>query len=207
MTSSYSTMLLSALACFDDTMPLSIGDALAMLADAGDNVLSDALDLSRDARPPSRAVFLGCGVLTGSARESGLKVLELAHGQIPTLWDSTLGFRHGPKAVVDTGTRIYVFISGDAHTRRYDLDAANEIRAQFGEQAVIVLGASGTGADLVVPTIGNDAWSSVLYVLAAQIHAIVWSDALGVNVDNPFAEGNLSRVVAGVTLYPFSEGR
>ena len=72
---------------------------------------------------------------------------------------------------------------------------------------MIVLGASGTGADLVVPTIGNDAWSSVLYVLAAQIHAIVWSDALGVNVDNPFAEGNLSRVVAGVTLYPFSEGR
>lgn len=207
MTSSYTTMLLSALACFDDAMPLSAGDALSSLADAGDRVLRDALDLATGTQPPSRAVFLGSGVLTGSARESGLKVLELAHGRVPTLWDSTLGFRHGPKAIVDGSTRVYVFVSGDAHTSRYDLDLANEIRAQFGKQAAIVLGASGINPELVVPTIGNDAWTSVLYVLAAQIHAIVWSDALGVNVDNPFAEGNLSRVVAGVTLYPFAPDR
>ncbi len=207
MTSSYSTMLLSALACLDDAMPLSVGEALSGLADAGERVLLDALGLAAATPPPSRAVFLGCGALTGSARESALKVLELAHGQVPTLWDSTLGFRHGPKAIVDAGTRIFVFVSSNPHTRRYDTDAANEIKAQFGNRVAVVFGESDVEPDLVVPTIGNDVWSSVLHVLAAQIHAISWSDTLGVNVDNPFAEGNLSRVVAGVTLYPFTADR
>lgn len=207
MTSSYSTMLLSALACLDEDMPLPVGEALDGLADAGERVLHDALDFAAGTRPPSRAVFLGCGVLTGSARESALKVLELAQGQIPTLWDSTLGFRHGPKAIVDADTRIYVFVSSDPHTRRYDMDAVNEIRAQFGDHTAVVFGASDIHPDRVVPTVGNDVWSSVLHVLAAQIHAVSWSDELGVNVDNPFAEGNLSRVVAGVTLYPFKADR
>jgi tagatose-6-phosphate ketose/aldose isomerase len=44
-------------------------------------------------------------------------------------------------------------------------------------------------------------------VLAAQMLAIAWSDALGINVDNPFTEGNLSRVVEGVTLYPYAAAR
>lgn len=205
MTSSYSTMLLSALACLDSKMPLPVTEALEMLAAAGERLLRDALALVEgNAQLPSRAVYLGSGSLTASARESALKVLELTHGKIPTLWDSTLGFRHGPKAVVDDETRVYILVSCDPQTRRYDLDAANEIRAQFGSDAAVVLGAREAGVDLVVPTIVNDAWTSVLYVLVAQINAISWSDALGVNVDNPFAEGNLSRVVAGVTLYPFT---
>ena len=207
MTSSYSTMLLSALACLDSRMPLPVAEALETLADAGEQLLRDAHALvGNDTRLPSRAVYLGSGSLTASARESALKVLELTHGKIPTLWDSTLGFRHGPKAIVDDATRVYILVSGDPQTRRYDLDAANEIRAQFGNSAAVVLGAREAGGDLVVPTVGNDAWSSVLYVLVAQMHAIAWSDALAMNVDNPFAEGNLSRVVAGVTLYPFTSG-
>ncbi|QPC91785.1 SIS domain-containing protein [Mesorhizobium sp. INR15] len=204
MTSSYTTMLLSALACFDPHPPLALGETLGRLADAGETVLDAALLVARAGRrPPSRAVFLGCGPLTGSARESALKVLELAHGNIPTAWDSTLGFRHGPKAVVDAETRVHVLMSSDPHTRRYDLDAANEIRAQFGAGCAVTLGPDKANVDLHVPMIGNDAWSSVLYVLAAQIQAIAWSDALRINVDNPFTEGNLSRVVDGVTLYPY----
>jgi fructoselysine-6-P-deglycase FrlB-like protein len=208
MTSSYTTMLLSALACFDEHPPLALAETLDRLADAGETVLDAArLVASSGRRPPSRAVFLGSGVLTGSARESALKVLELARGNIPTAWDSTLGFRHGPKAVVDAETRVHVFISSDPHTRRYDVDAANEIRSQFGAGCVVALGADKASADLHVPLVGNDAWTSVLYVLAAQIQAIAWSDALHINVDNPFTEGNLSRVVDGVTLYPFSTAR
>lgn len=208
MTSSYSTMLLSALACLDDHPPLALLEMLERLAVAGEAVLGAALALARSSpKPPARAVFLGCGALTGSAREAALKVLELARGRVPTAWDSTLGFRHGPKAIVDAETRVHVFVSADPHTCRYDIDAANEIRRQFGDATVVVLGATGTGADLTVPVVGNDAWSSVLYVLAAQMLAIAWSDALGINVDNPFTEGNLSRVVEGVTLYPYAAAR
>ena len=201
MTSSYSTMLLTALACLDERPPLPPRSALQHLAAAADDVL-DASQRLLDASPcPTRAVFLGSGALTGSARESALKVLELAAGRIPTAWDSTLGFRHGPKAVVDSDTLVHVFVSNDPHTLRYDLDAADEIRRQFGPRSVVVQGADSDRADLHVPLVGNDAWTSVLHVLAAQIRAIGWSDRLAIDVDNPFAGGTLTRVVAGVTLY------
>jgi fructoselysine-6-P-deglycase FrlB-like protein len=208
MTSSYSTMLLSALACLDHRPPFPVVEAIDRLATAGETVLSRAVQLAADVgtTPPSRAVFLGSGVLLGSARECALKVLELSAGRIPTSWDSTLGFRHGPKAVVNDTTRVHLMISSDSHTRRYDLDAANEIRAQFGPASIVTLGAMSEGVDFHVPVVGNDAWTSVLFVAAAQIQAIVWSDMLGMNVDNPFSASTLTRVVQGVPLYPFARG-
>ncbi len=204
MTSSYTTMLLSALACLDDRAPLAIGEAISRLANGAEDVLAQALRLAKDdPHPPSRAIFLGSGALTGAARECALKVLELARGKIPTAWDSTLGFRHGPKAAVDERTRVYVLVSGDRHTSKYDLDAVNEIRQQFGDCSVVTIGADMAAMDIHAPFVGNDAWTSALYVLVGQILGTSWSDALNVNVDNPFTEGNLSRVVTGVPLYPF----
>ena len=204
MTSSYSTMLLSALCCLDEHAPAPASAVLEQLANAAEHVLGQSLRLARSVpRPPSRAVFLGCGALTGAARECALKVLELTRGRIPTAWDSTLGFRHGPKAIVDGETQVYILVSSDPHTRRYDLDAADEIRQQFGHRSIVTFGCEKAGMDMHIPFIGNDAWTSVLYVLAMQIQAIAWSDTLLINVDNPFTEGNLSRVVSGVSLYPF----
>jgi fructoselysine-6-P-deglycase FrlB-like protein len=206
MTSSYSTMLLSALACLDDRPPLPLVETIDRLAAAAEHVLARAVKLAFDvgATPPSRAVFLGSGVLLSSARESALKVLELSAGRIPTSWDSALGFRHGPKAVVNKTTRIHVMVSNDSYTRRYDVDAANEIRTQFGSHAVVTFGSESQGVDFHVPFVGNEAWTSVLFVLAAQIQAIVWSDMLRLNVDNPFSTRTLTRVVQGVPLYPFA---
>src|SRR6185369_16976892 len=51
-----------------------------------------------------RVVYLGSGALTGLAREAALKLLELTAGQVVSYWDSPLGFRHGPKAVLEQGT-------------------------------------------------------------------------------------------------------
>jgi fructoselysine-6-P-deglycase FrlB-like protein len=207
MTSSYSTMLLSALACLDDNPPLPLAAAIDHLSAAAEEILPQSLRLARSTmQRPSRAVFLGCGALMGTARECALKVLELAKGNVPTMWDSTLGFRHGPKAIVNADTRVYVLVSGNPHTRLYDLDAANEIRSQFGAPSVSTLG-DGSEMDIQIPLVGNDAWTSVLYVLAMQMQAIAWADALSTNVDNPFTEGNLSRVVTGVSIYPFGAAR
>jgi fructoselysine-6-P-deglycase FrlB-like protein len=207
MTSSYSTMLLSALACLDDHPPMPVAEAISLLASAAEAVMAQSLDLARSAgaKTPSRAVFLGSGVLQGAAHESALKVLELSAGAISTLWDSTLGFRHGPKAIVDANTRIHVLVSGDAHTRRYDMDAANEIKAQYGANTVLTLGPNKHEVDLHVPTVGNDAWTAVLYVVAAQMQAIVWSEVLGLEIDNPFSGGTVRRVVEGVILYPMEQ--
>ena len=104
MTSSFTTMLLSALACLDqiDTamLPKIAQQARQMLADLADTPVTR----------PERAVFLGSGALKSIARESALKVLELTSGQTGTQWDSTLGYRHGPKAAVNGATQVYVML-------------------------------------------------------------------------------------------------
>ena len=94
-------------------------------------------------------------------------------------------------------------IHPDAHTARYDNDVATEIRAQYPQAQVITLG--GRDADVDVQATGDARWDAVLYVLAAQVWGVQWSAELGYNIDNPFeGQGNLSRVVAGVTLYPLA---
>ncbi|MCA0270739.1 MAG: ROK family protein [Proteobacteria bacterium] len=200
MTSSYSSMLLTALACFDPCPPASAGQMFGRVADGLDRFLGDAFDRLNAVQRPLRAIFLGSGPLTGSARECALKVLELAAGRIVTAWDSTLGFRHGPKAVVDQDTLVFVLESSDPYTRQYDRDLATEIGRQFGPRSILTIG-DAEDADIRVANVGNDAWGSVLRVVVAQVLAVVWSDQLGMNVDDPFAGRNLARVVTGVTLY------
>lgn len=198
MTSSFSTMLLTALALFDRLVPESeVSARLATLSADLARLLPQFATFAQAARKPERVVFVGSGPLTYAAREAALKVMELAAGQIPALWDSTLGFRHGPKSFVRGATDIWVFGSDDPHTARYDADLVAELRAQFPGSVTTFVG---PGGDLAVPTGG---WGIILPVVLAQVMAVIWSDALGLPVDDPFAgQGTLSRVVSGVKLYP-----
>lgn len=198
MTSSFSTMLLTALAVFDLSASGSEtkGRLETVSADLSAH-LSAFTTFAQAARRPERAVFVGSGPLAFAAREAALKVMELAAGQIPALWDSTLGFRHGPKSFVRGATDIWVFGSADPHAARYDADLVAELRGQFPQSLVTLVGPKG---DVDVPTAG---WGIILPVVLAQVLAVVWSDGLGLTVDDPFAgQGTLSRVVSGVTLYP-----
>ena len=72
MTSSYSTMLLYALACFDDLPLTDIGPRLELMAAAGRDVLAAANRIAATLPPPQRVAFLGGGELGGVARESAL---------------------------------------------------------------------------------------------------------------------------------------
>lgn len=194
MTSSFSTMLLTALALFD--APCDVPARLNTLADALDTLLPQFATTAR----PDRVVYVGAGPLAFAAREAALKVMELSAGQIPALWDSTLGFRHGPKSFVTDGTVITIFCSGHQPTAAYDADLAAELRKQFPQAQVETIGASG---DILVPMPFGPAWSAPLCIAAAQIRGVLWSEELGLNVDDPFAEqATLSRVVSGVKLYP-----
>ena len=49
----------------------------------------------------NRIVYLGNVALKGVSQESALKMLELTAGQVATMYDSPLGFRHGPKSIID----------------------------------------------------------------------------------------------------------
>lgn len=196
MTSSFTTMLLSALTCLSD---FDAGQQLPALADQANTLLQTVAD--KHITRPDRAVFLGSGALTGIARESALKVLELTAGKTVTQWDSCLGFRHGPKALVDSSTHVFVLLHPDEHTAQYDHDMAAEIRAQFPSISVTTIGPDG---DLALTSSGDVRADAALFVLPAQILAAQWSADLQLPVDDPFQGQNLSRVVSGVTLYPFA---
>lgn len=195
MTSSFSTMLLTAAALFDASLPATgTPDRFATLADALASLLPSFISQARATRRPARAVFAGSGPLAFAAREAALKVMELSAGQIPALWDSTLGFRHGPKSFTTPGTDLWLFRSADPMTRAYDNDLLAELGTQFPDAIV-------TAPE--VPQPFGDLWSAPLYVALAQVLAVTWSAALGLNVDDPFAGlGTLTRVVSGVKLHP-----
>ena len=190
MTSSYSTMLLTALAIFDPDRPEGVFEELAGAARL---VLPQMASRAAHMAMPARVVITGSGALKFTAREAALKIMELAAGQIPALWDSSLGFRHGPKSFVAEGTHVFVLVSSDPDIARYDRDLAVELTRQFDCIEVTEL----TGSDL------PDRWGGVIQAVACQVIATVLSDRLGLNVDDPFkGQGTLSRVVADVKLYP-----
>ena len=158
-----------------------------------------------------RFVYLGSGPLEGLAQESALKLLELTAGEVVTYFDSPLGFRHGPKSVLDADTLAVVYLSTDPYTRRYDLDIVAELRAQLGEDAVTVIstepipddagvcgGAAGPRRPATTPWSRWRTWCS----------PSTWRCSPRWNTrktpDNPFPSGEVSRVVRGVTIYPMT---
>jgi fructoselysine-6-P-deglycase FrlB-like protein/predicted NBD/HSP70 family sugar kinase len=201
MTSSYSTMLLYALACLDSLPIQDIGTVLRGLAEAGQTLLAQGQKIAAELRPPQRVVFLGGGELLGAARECALKVLELTAGKVAAFWESPLGFRHGPKSLMDEHTRVIVLLSADDYAQQYDLDLVEELRRQYAAEQVLTVGPEGTQANLSFSRVAQG-WGVPLYVIPGQLLALYWSTRLGLQVDNPFPEGRLSRVVNGVTIYP-----
>ncbi|KZL05437.1 putative tagatose-6-phosphate ketose/aldose isomerase [Pseudovibrio axinellae] len=205
MTSSFTTMVLTALCVFGQENPEKIAKNMEELGQAAEMVIAASDHLAQQLTAPQRAVFVGSGPLMFVARESALKVMELAAGQIPAIWESSLGFRHGPKSFVTAGTKVFLFISNNPHSRKYDLDLAAEIKAQFGKDTLLTIGNT-NDADIRIPCLLDDGWTSVLNVLVAQWLGIFWAEELGLNVDNPFeGQGTLTRVVSGVKLYALEE--
>ncbi|RSM47003.1 SIS domain-containing protein [Amycolatopsis balhimycina DSM 5908] len=207
MTSSFTGMALAALLAFGVDVDV---DALAR---AGSAVLDGAAEHAPaiSGAKPARLVFLGSGPLRGLAREAALKCLELTRGEVVGLADSALGFRHGPKSVLDERTIAVVFLSIDPHARRYDVDIARELVQSLGEERVVVVGGDDAGevggariwpvpSPPGVPVAGY----ALLVVIAAQTTALACSLALGVTPDNPFPEGEVNRVVQGVVIHEFA---
>ena len=211
MTSSFTSMLLSILLI----MCGQNDSAVKSLADAAAAIFRTRLDSIRDLADGGygRVVYLGSGPLTALARESALKLLELTAGKVVTYFDSPLGFRHGPKAVIDDQTLVIVFVSSDEYTREYDLDIIAELRTNTGLGRVIgiaseALPSSPDDVWVLEELDGlNDAFLAVGYVVVAQILGLSFALNLHMTPDNPFPGGEVTRVVKGVAIHPLTQPR
>jgi len=202
MTSSFTSMLLTALALLSPE-PLSASAArieqLAALAESWIAAQADVWHYHGQSKI-NRIVYLGGGPLEALAREAALKVLELSGGRILALSNSPLGFRHGPKSVVDAQTLVAVFRSQDEHVRRYDQDLLNELQRDRIAGALLSIDGRELGAPAELP----DAWLAAAYVVFAQVLALHHSVRLGLTPDNPFPDGTVNRVVQGVIIHPYA---
>ncbi|MCF3961436.1 SIS domain-containing protein [Streptomyces fuscigenes] len=208
MTSSFTCMTLAALlslggAAYDGVAERLARAAERLIEDGGaGRVIGGLVD-----RAPERIVFLGSGALKGLAAESALKVLELTGGALVALSDSSLGFRHGPKAVLNGQTVVVVYVSNDPYTRQYDEDIVAELRAGLAPGSVVTVSAGAgpeAGGTVPLPDLGDvdDAALALPAVVCAQLIALRSSLGRGIRPDNPFPSGEVNRVVQGVILHP-----
>ncbi len=156
-----------------------------------------------------RVIYLGSHGLRGLARESALKLLELTDGRCVATYDTPLGFRHGPKTVVNPRTLVTVFVSNDPYTRQYDLDLLAELGRDRVAARVIAVTARPVdpidGVEVVaVPRLAqlDDVDLVVPFVSLAQMLAFHASLRFGLSPDSPNAAGTVNRVVQGVTIHP-----
>ncbi len=140
MTGSYSSMLLTGLLIAFGDDPSFCRQQVQQVVDAAKKIIARDLDPIRKIAEKDfeRAVFLGSGALFGTATEAGLKLQELTDGQIICKADTYLGFRHGPKAVIDQSTLIVYFFSNNPYVSQYEYDLLPAMKN--GNSALFQLG-------------------------------------------------------------------
>ncbi|HJB45615.1 MAG TPA: SIS domain-containing protein [Candidatus Mediterraneibacter surreyensis] len=216
MTSSYSNMYLATYLCFHLNELDKVLEEVGKIGAAGQNFLDNKYGIAQqivDDYDFKRIVYLGSNTLKGTSQESALKMLELTAGRVVTMYDTPMGFRHGPKSIVDDTTLTVVYLSDDPYTRQYEVDLVKEMSGQRkGNKIVAVMRSQDDEvAALVDYTVSydlDDAYENVLlgldYILFAQTLAVLKSLSLDITPDNPCPTGEVNRVVKGVTLYPYT---
>ena len=120
MTGSFSCMTLSALLVFDTASDDDKRQWVQAIAAMGKEVVAREAEIQAVLDQDfERIVYLGSGSLGGLTRETRLKVLELTAGQYATMFDTSMGFRHGPKSFVNDKTLLFDLVSNNAYTRQF----------------------------------------------------------------------------------------
>lgn len=216
MTSSFTNMYLAAYLCFQlDNLDQTVSNVEEVVA-AAEQYVTTKYSIAKeitDAYAFERIVYLGSNSLKGVAQESALKMLELTAGRVVTMFDTPLGFRHGPKSIINDQTLIVVYISDNPYTRQYEIDLIKEMsQERKGNKIVAVISQKdeqiATLVDYVVCYTISSPLENVLlgldYILFAQTLATFKSLAMNITPDNPCPTGEVNRVVKGVTLYPYT---
>ena len=216
MTSSYSNMYLATYLALNLDRLDEITAAVEKICAAGENFLNNQYNEVAKIVADfdfNRIVYLGNIALKGVAQESALKMLELTAGKVATMYDSQLGFRHGPKSIIDDNTLTVAYLSDDEYRRRYELDLIKEMSGQRkGNKIAVVYNRECEEVKELVDytvkfNVGEDMENIMLgldYVMFAQTLAVMKSLSMGITPDNPCPTGEVNRVVKGVILYPYT---
>jgi len=219
MTSSYTGMLLAGLLVTRINELDELKDQVGLLVYYGQKILEEYSSKIKMFAEENfrRAVFLGSGPLYGTACEGHLKLQEMTDGEIICKKDSYLGFRHGPKAVIDQDTALIYIFSNNGFVRKYEDDLVKSItddRLEF-RKSIGILERNGHRDDFDLSVVLsaeeshkkqlNEEFLPVCSILPLQLLAFYRSLTLGYQPDNPSVSGSISRVVEGVTIYPLEK--
>ena len=212
MTSSYSGMLLAGLLLAKINELETLESNVATVIDYAQQFIFQHAEAFREIAKLNfkRVVFLGAGSFYGTATEAALKVQELTNGEVIAKNDSFLGFRHGPKAVVNESTLLVYFLSSsDEYALRYELDLINSMKK--GTSSMLEIGISETAvSELNLAYMFyfsengkklDDDFLPLCYILPAQLLGFYKSIQLGLHPDSPSVNNDISRVVEGVQIY------
>lgn len=206
MTNSFSSMLLASLLIFDTSLEnkKDLVEKLAGIARetyARAEEIEKLIDFDFD-----RVAYLGSGPLGKLTKEARLKILELTAGEVVTIFDSSMGFRHGPKSFINDKTLVVSFVSGNDYTRQYDLDILDEIKADGIAPKIIAVTNEDVNRDyqFILKSEGlRDAYLAVGYAVIAQLISLITSLRVGNTPDNPSKSHTVNRVVKGVTIHEY----
>ncbi len=215
MTSSFSCMLLATLLTFDIKNLEQNKKYVDIISDKADFILDndwkeiiELVELGCE-----RVVYLGSGALKGLCQEMALKNLELTSGKTVTVCESVLGFRHGPKSIINDNTLVIFMNSINEYTNLYDMDLIKEIHGDVGNHKLAVISYKKNDelnslCDKYIEINGEDVpeiYTLFNYMLFGQMFGLFSSLHLGISPDNPRPDGTVNRVVKGVIIHPYNK--
>ena len=212
MTSSFTSMMLTALLVFDPTEFSVKAERFEVVSSLARKVLDNAADVKELVDLDfNRVIYLGAGPFFGLAHEAQLKILELTAGQVATMYESPVGFRHGPKSLINENTVVLVFGTTTDYTRKYDLDLVREVAGDQIARRVVLLSDQASGLENVKEValgcggVLNDIYRVFPYIVYAQLFALLTSLKVENKPDTPSPTGTVNRVVQGVIIHDYQK--
>lgn len=212
MTSSFTSMMLTALLVFDKADLAAKAEKVSALMTLSQEMLDSAEAIQKMVSLDyNRVIYLGAGPFFGLAHEAQLKILELTAGQVATMYESPVGFRHGPKSLVNEKTVVVVFGSTDSYTKLYDLDLVREVAGDEIARKVILLTDQKEDLENVEQVIfssqqlADDVYRVFLYIVYGQLFALLTALKVNNRPDTPSPTGTVNRVVQGVIIHSFDK--
>lgn len=213
MTSSFSCMTLATLLIFDIENIEKNKEFVEIVSAQAEEILDNRWSEIKQLvdYEAERVVYLGSGTLKGLCEEMALKNLELTSGQVTTVCESVLGFRHGPKSIINDKTLVIIMATNEEYTKLYDIDLIKEIHNDLGNHKLAVI--TYENDEIMKENCTNyicidgkaipNIYKVFNYMIFGQMFGYLNSLKLNISPDNPRPDGTVNRVVKGVVIHQY----